>query len=129
MCIRDRTKTRNDGTKYVEMNAFFSKMHELYGMREKDLAHLLTPVPLQEPTGYMATKTPMSVPEPAESTVNGILDDTALGSKKMPQTISEGQVRSLFYLWNDALATGDSRIVAKRYSSDAMLLPTVSDVP
>jgi uncharacterized protein (TIGR02246 family) len=50
-------------------------------------------------------------------------------SKTMPQEVSEGQVRSLFYLWNDALATGDSRIVAKRYASDAMLLPTVSDTP
>ena len=48
---------------------------------------------------------------------------------EMPQEVSEGQVRSLFYLWNDALATGDSRIVAKRYSDDAMLLPTVSDTP
>jgi hypothetical protein len=41
------------------------------------------------------------------------------------QQISEGQVRSLFYLWNDALATGDSRIVARRYAEDAILLPTV----
>ena len=46
-----------------------------------------------------------------------------------PSEISEGQVRSLFYLWNDALATGDSRIVAQRYASDAVLLPTVSDEP
>ena len=38
-------------------------------------------------------------------------------------------VRSLFYLWNDALATGDSRIVAARYAPDAVLLPTVSDTP
>jgi uncharacterized protein (TIGR02246 family) len=38
-------------------------------------------------------------------------------------------VRSLFYLWNDALATLDPNIVASRYSSDAVLLPTVSDVP
>ena len=46
-----------------------------------------------------------------------------------PEDISEEEVRSLFYLWNDALATGDSRIVAKRYSSDPILLPTVSDTP
>jgi uncharacterized protein (TIGR02246 family) len=46
-----------------------------------------------------------------------------------PQQISEEQVRSLFYLWNGALATGDSRIVAKRYAEDAVLLPTVSDEP
>jgi hypothetical protein len=35
-------------------------------------------------------------------------------------------VRSLFTLWNDALATGDSRIVAGRYANGATLLPTVS---
>lgn len=42
---------------------------------------------------------------------------------------TEEDVRSLFTLWNDALATGDSRIVAQRYTSDPVLLPTVSDVP
>jgi uncharacterized protein (TIGR02246 family) len=46
-----------------------------------------------------------------------------------PQKISEGQVRALFYLWNDALATLDSRLVAKRYSKDPILLATVSDEP
>jgi hypothetical protein len=46
-------------------------------------------------------------------------------SSSNTQQISEGQVRSLFYLWNDALATGDSRIVARRYAEDAILLPTV----
>jgi uncharacterized protein (TIGR02246 family) len=46
-----------------------------------------------------------------------------------PQPISEGQVRALFYLWNDALATLDSRLVAKRYSADPILLATVSDEP
>lgn len=60
----------------------------------------------------------------------GILDEnTVIGAKQMPKEVSEGQVRSLFYLWNDALASGDSRLVAKRYSKDAMLLPTVSDEP
>merc|ERR1719273_144398 len=42
---------------------------------------------------------------------------------------TEKEVRALFYLWNDALATGDSRIVASRYASDPVLLPTVSDIP
>ena len=60
----------------------------------------------------------------------GILDEnTVIGARVMPKEVSEGQVRSLFYLWNDALATGDSRLVAKRYAKDAMLLPTVSDEP
>jgi uncharacterized protein (TIGR02246 family) len=39
------------------------------------------------------------------------------------------EIRSLFGLWNDALATGDSAIVASRYAKDAVLLPTVSDIP
>lgn len=45
--------------------------------------------------------------------------------------ITEGEVRALFQLWNNALATGDSRLVASRYAvnSGAVLLPTVSDVP
>jgi hypothetical protein len=43
--------------------------------------------------------------------------------------ITEDEVRALFSLWNNALATGDSRIVAKRYAKEPVLLPTVSDVP
>jgi len=45
------------------------------------------------------------------------------------QEISDAEVRSLFELWNDALQTGSSKIVAKRYAKDPMLLPTVSDTP
>jgi len=64
----------------------------------------------------------------------GILDGTAHSdvahlNTEMPPKISEGQVRALFYLWNDALATGDPRLVTKRYTPDAVLLPTVSDTP
>ena len=43
--------------------------------------------------------------------------------------ISEDEVRALFSLWNSALATGDSRIVASRYTASPVLLPTVSDTP
>jgi len=42
---------------------------------------------------------------------------------------TEDYVRSLFKLWNDALASGDHRLVARRFSKDAVLLPTVSDLP
>jgi len=45
------------------------------------------------------------------------------------QPITETQVRNLFHLWNDALATGDAEVVANRYAKNAVLLPTVSDVP
>ena len=64
---------------------------------------------------------------PTESPEN--LPPGAIPAMSPPSQISEGQVRALFYLWNDALATGDSRIVAKRYSSEPLLLPTVSDTP
>lgn len=53
----------------------------------------------------------------------------AIPAMSPPCEISQGQVRALFYLWNDALATGDSRIVAKRYAEEPLLLPTVSDKP
>jgi len=43
--------------------------------------------------------------------------------------ITEKEVRALFELWNSALATGDSRIVADRYIKKPVLLPTVSDKP
>lgn len=43
--------------------------------------------------------------------------------------VNEAQIRALFYLWNSTLATLDARIVAKRYSKDPILLPTVSDTP
>lgn len=45
------------------------------------------------------------------------------------EPITEKEVRGLFKLWNDALATKDPRKVAKRYSKAGVLLPTVSDVP
>merc|ERR1712127_698341 len=45
------------------------------------------------------------------------------------EPITETEVRSLFNLWNDALATKDPVQVAKRYSKAGVLLPTVSDVP
>ena len=35
---------------------------------------------------------------------------------KSSRDISEKEVRALFELWNSALATGDSRIVASRYT-------------
>jgi uncharacterized protein (TIGR02246 family) len=46
-----------------------------------------------------------------------------------PQAITEEEVKNLFQLWNSALATEDPDAVAKRYAKNAVLLPTVSDVP
>jgi uncharacterized protein (TIGR02246 family) len=44
-------------------------------------------------------------------------------------SISDSEVKGLFSLWNDALATLDPDTVAKRYASTSVLLPTVSDEP
>jgi len=44
-----------------------------------------------------------------------------------PKAVTKEEVRSLFGLWNNALKTGDPQQVAARYSSDAVLLPTLSD--
>ena len=46
-----------------------------------------------------------------------------------PQAITEEEVKNLFQLWNSALATEDPDAVAKRYSKQPVLLPTVSDIP
>ncbi len=45
------------------------------------------------------------------------------------QPISDIEVRNLFQLWNSALATLDPDAVARRYSKNGVLLPTVSDIP
>jgi uncharacterized protein (TIGR02246 family) len=55
-------------------------------------------------------------------------------SSMMPESsggpsITEDEVKDLFYLWNDALATLKPDTVAKRYATNAVLLPTVSDQP
>ncbi|GAX21245.1 hypothetical protein FisN_1Lh074 [Fistulifera solaris] len=47
----------------------------------------------------------------------------------VPEPVTKEQVRSFFNLWNDALATLDPKKVAARYAKDAVLLPTVSDIP
>merc|ERR1712176_430975 len=43
--------------------------------------------------------------------------------------VTEQEVKDLFQLWNNALATEDPDTVAKRYSKEGVLLPTVSNVP
>jgi uncharacterized protein (TIGR02246 family) len=59
----------------------------------------------------------------------GKLDIAAVETTSKDVKPTDDQVRDLFYLWNDALATGDSRLVTTRYSKEAVLLPTVSDKP
>jgi hypothetical protein len=41
-----------------------------------------------------------------------------------PDDTTEENIRSLFTLFNNALATGSPKLVAKRYSKDAVLLPS-----
>jgi uncharacterized protein (TIGR02246 family) len=48
---------------------------------------------------------------------------------KAGPVISDTEVKKLFKLWNDALATLDPDKVAKRYSKNSVLLPTISDTP
>lgn len=55
-------------------------------------------------------------------------DGAASGDDKMT-ILSEDEVRGLFCLWNDALATLNPDKVASRYSRKPCLLPTVSDIP
>eukprot|EP00934_Nitzschia_sp_Nitz4_P001871 Nitzschia sp. Nitz4//scaffold66_size103028//11749//13233//NITZ4_004489-RA/size103028-snap-gene-0.134-mRNA-1//-1//CDS//3329556323//1871//frame0 len=66
---------------------------------------------------YVPTNSPQGLPS------------SAVSAMTPPSKISEGQVRALFYLWNDALSTEDSSQVASLYSKNPLLLPTVSDRP
>jgi hypothetical protein len=66
---------------------------------------------------------------------NGIWKIQHHHSSVMPEEIAMGkpitddEVRGLFHLWNDALATLDPKAVATRYAKKGVLLPTVSDTP
>ena len=44
-------------------------------------------------------------------------------------TTTKETIRSLFHTWNKALATGNPDTVTAMYTTDAVLLPTVSDTP
>lgn len=81
--------------------------------------------------GFTAQPTSFAARSVVQSTTEANLFGLRRKKKTAPETtdISEEEVRSFFSLWNNALATGDSKIVAKRYAEDAVLLPTVSDVP
>ncbi len=61
--------------------------------------------------------------------LNESVGKTVTSADSVLPTPSEDYVRSLFKLWNDALASGDARLVARRFSKNAALLPTVSDEP
>ena len=42
---------------------------------------------------------------------------------------SETEIAALFDRWNQALQTGDAEAVANNYAADAVLLPTLSNMP
>lgn len=54
---------------------------------------------------------------------------SAMPEEVMGTAITDDEVRDLFHLWNDALATLEPKKVADRYAKKGVLLPTVSDVP
>lgn len=77
------------------------------------------------------------VPRPSYSKLldplflSAVAEETKAELKSSPAVLTkeEQEIRALFSLWNNALATGDSRLVTARYAKDAVLLPTVSDTP
>ena len=57
---------------------------------------------------------------------------TYASAKNVPAhcaTLNQQQAKILFERWNNTLQTGDSRKVAANYTSDAVLLPTLSNQP
>merc|ERR1711966_443861 len=66
---------------------------------------------------------------PEEVVPKASVDAAASAPASDAVTLPDADVRNLFGLWNDALATLDPDQVAARYSAAPCLLPTVSDVP
>ncbi len=71
----------------------------------------------------------MSLPSNVASSLSAPTASNTAGVVVLSQPITKAEVRNLFNLWNDALATGDPATVAKRYSKEGVLLPTLSDIP
>lgn len=57
---------------------------------------------------------------------SSVMPEGLLAGADQGDVLQPAEVRSLFNLWNDALATEDPAVVANRYSKNAILLPTVS---
>merc|ERR1712154_675233 len=68
------------------------------------------------------------MPEPMIAAASGAPVETS-ADPATTEILEDNEVKSLFNLWNDALATLDPDQVAARYSKNPCLLPTVSDVP
>lgn len=66
------------------------------------------------------------LPAPA---VHAAADELAAEKPTVCAPIREAQVAELFERWNGALASGDPDQVVALYSSDALLLPTLSAEP
>lgn len=73
---------------------------------------------------YVATAKKAATKKPAAKK-----SKTAATEPAAKADVTEDEIRHLFNLWNEALATGEPSLVAKRYSKNAVLLPTVSDEP
>lgn len=69
----------------------------------------------QQITGRAAHNLPIDTASPSESVV------CQPATKKLAE--------ELFIKWNDALQTGNAKAVAALYAEDAVLLPTVSNLP
>lgn len=79
----------------------------------------------------------ISLPERSKMSNNtedgGSATERQQGTKQrqavLPPTVTEEQVRGWFEEWNNAMATGDPKVVADRYVPSAVMLPTISDKP
>lgn len=98
------------------------------------------PLSVRRPFGLVPKKTELKAAVATKGPANGAVAIGGPTAKAPPPSSSsssssrgggptEEDIRGLFYKWNDALATGDSAVVASLYGKDAVLLPTVSDIP
>ena len=101
------SRPRISGTQFIDAEAMPRERFSL-GASQRDATHPVTG------TGMAAQRT-IDVP------ANEVCEPCAPATRRLAEELFEG--------WNRALQTGDAEAVAQRYAEDAVLLPTVSNVP
>ena len=77
--------------------------------------------------GHYQRNTKQAISSPEEHTLP--IDTDSDNEKIYCQPATKKLAEDLFKQWNEALQTGNAKTVAQLYAEDAVLLPTVSNLP
>jgi uncharacterized protein (TIGR02246 family) len=88
----------------------------------------ITPLP-QDWAQLRQKWTPSMVGRGAETSTTPSIGTEIDNTKHLPPKVTEDQVRGWFIEWNNAMATGDPKVVMNRYAKDAIMMTTMSQQP